>query len=94
MERILQEIAVKSGLQQIVHPDRKGPGRYRIHPHMLRHSFAIFSIEAGIPLSDLQAQLGHASLATTGVYLKASPNHRREAYMRSGMSSFLMGGVS
>jgi integrase/recombinase XerD len=89
VERILQDIAVRSGLQQIVHPDRKGPGRYRIHPHMLRHSFAIFSIEAGIPLSDLQAQLGHASLATTGVYLKASPNHRREAYMRSEMSSFL-----
>ena len=94
VERILQEIAVRSGLQQIVHPDRKGPGRYRIHPHMLRHSFAIFSIEAGIPLSDLQSQLGHASLATTGVYLKASPNHRREAYMRSGMSSFLTEDIS
>jgi hypothetical protein len=58
---------------------------------MLRHSFAMFSIGAGIPLSDLQAQLGHASLATTGIYLKASPNHRREAYIRSGLSSFLAG---
>ena len=86
---MLQDIAGRSGLQQAVHPDRKGPRRCRIHPHMLRHSFAMFSIEAGIPLSDLQAQLGHASLATTGVYLKASPNHRREAYMRSSLSEWL-----
>jgi integrase/recombinase XerD len=89
VERVLQDMASRSGLQQVVHSDRKGPGRYRIHPHMLRHSFAMFSIEAGIPLSDLQAQLGHASLATTGVYLKASPNHRREAYMRSDLSDWL-----
>lgn len=31
----------------------------------------------GVPVGDLQDQLGHASLATTGVYLKAGPNHRR-----------------
>lgn len=60
------------------------------------HSIQIdpFSIEAGIPLSDLQAQLGHVSLATKGVYLKASPNHRREAYMQSSMSSFLTEDIS
>lgn len=92
VERILHGIAERAGLQEIVHPRRKGPGRYRIHPHLLRHSFAVWSLDSGVPVGDLQDQLGHASLATTGIYLKASPNHRREAYMRSGMANFLAGG--
>lgn len=91
VERILYCIAERSGLQEVVHLGRKGPGRYRIHPHLLRHSFAVWSLDNGVPVGDLQDQLGHASLATTGIYLKASPNHRREAYMRSGLSSFLAG---
>ena len=90
-ERILHYIAERAGLQEVVHPGRKGPGRYRVHPHMLRHSFAVWSLDNGVPVGDLQDQLGHASLATTGIYLKASPNHRREAYMRSGLSGFLAG---
>jgi integrase len=56
---------------------------------MLRHICAMFSIAAGIPLSDLQAQLGHASLATTGIYLKASPNHQRKAYEMAGFDKML-----
>ena len=39
-------------------------------------------------MGDLQAQLGHAALATTGIYLKANPNYRRAAYMRSGFVEF------
>jgi integrase/recombinase XerD len=65
--------------------------RIGIHPHLLRHSFAVWSFDSGVPVGDLQGQLGHASLATTGIYLKASPNHRRDAYMRSRLPSFLAG---
>jgi integrase/recombinase XerD len=90
-ERILHYLAERSGLQEVVHPGRKGPGRYRVHPHLLRHSFAVWSLDSGVSVGDLQDQLGHASLATTGIYLKASPNHRREAYMKSGLSSFRAG---
>src|SRR5512136_1589433 len=90
-ERILHGIAERAGLQEVVHSGRKGPGRYRVHPHMLRHSFAVWSLDSGVPVGELQDQLGHASLATTGIYLKASPNHRREAYMRSSLSNFLTG---
>lgn len=89
-ERILHGIAEKAGLQEVVHPGRKGPGRYRIHPHLLRHSFAVWSLDNGVHVGDLQDQLGHASLATTGIYLKASPNHRREAYARSGLARILV----
>lgn len=39
--------------------------------HSLRHTFAHAMEEAGAKISDIQARLGHASLATTGRYLAA-----------------------
>lgn len=90
-QKILDRVADRSGLQKVEHPGRMGPGRYRIHPHLLRHSFAMWSLDNGVPIYDLQKQLGHTSLAATGIYLEASPNHRREAYLRSGVSDCLAG---
>lgn len=91
VQNILDNIATRAGLQEVKRKDRAGKNRHRVHPHLLRHSFAIWSLDGGVPVGDLQDQLGHASLATTGIYLKASPNHRREAYMRSSLSNFLAG---
>ncbi|NTV27784.1 MAG: phage integrase family protein, partial [Methanothrix sp.] len=91
VQNILDGIATRSGLQEVKHQDKAGKNRHRVHPHLLRHSFAVWSLDSGVPVGDLQDQLGHASLATTGIYLKVSPNHRREAYMRSELSSFLAG---
>jgi integrase len=91
VQNILDNIATESGLQEVKHQDKAGKNRHRIHPHMLRHSFAVWSLDGGVPVGDLQDQLGHASLATTGIYLKVSPNHRREAYMRSKLPVFLDG---
>lgn len=39
--------------------------------HSLRHSFAHAMEQAGAKVSDIQARLGHSSLATTGRYLAA-----------------------
>jgi integrase len=91
VQNILDGIAIRAGLQEVKCKDKAGKDRHRIHPHLLRHSFAIWSLDSGVSVGDLQDQLGHASLATTGVYLKASPNHRREAYMRSNLSNLLEG---
>lgn len=91
VQNILDSIAVKTGLQEVKRKDKAGKDRHRIHPHLLRHSFAVWSLDSGVPVGDLQDQLGHASLATTGIYLKASPNHRREAYMRSRLSNVIAG---
>ncbi len=91
VQNILDGIATRAGLQGVKRQDKAGKNRHRVHPHLLRHSFAVWSLDSGVPVGDLQDQLGHASLATTGVYLKASPKHRREAYMRSKLSNFLAG---
>jgi integrase/recombinase XerD len=91
VQNILDGIATRAGLQVVKRQDKAGKDRHRVHPHLLRHSFAIWSLDSGVPVGDLQDQLGHASLATTGIYLKASPNHRRETYIRSRLSNFLAG---
>jgi len=91
VQNILHGIATRAGLQEVKRLDKAGKSRHRVHPHLLRHSFAVWSLDSGVPVSDLQDQLGHSSLATTGIYLKASPNHRREAYMRSSLLNFLAG---
>jgi site-specific recombinase XerD len=41
-------------------------------PHDLRHTYARALAAAGVPLNRVQAQLGHASLATTQRYLDVS----------------------
>ncbi|MFP5450634.1 MAG: tyrosine-type recombinase/integrase [Thermoleophilia bacterium] len=42
----------------------------RVHPHALRHRCAWeLAVEEGMPVTVVQAQLGHASLATTHRYL-------------------------
>lgn len=41
------------------------------HAHVTRHTFAHNMIKAGATLPELQARLGHESLATTGIYAQA-----------------------
>lgn len=45
--------------------------RLGVHFHALRHTFARTLEDAGAKVSDIQARLGHESLATTGKYLAA-----------------------
>ena len=47
--------------------ERLGTGK----AHVLRHSFARALEDAGAKMSEIQARLGHESLATTGRYLAA-----------------------
>jgi site-specific recombinase XerD len=40
----------------------------RVHPHALRHAYVTIALENGVPIQDVRADVGHASIATTEHY--------------------------
>src|SRR5664279_2218022 len=50
-----------------------------LSPHVLRHSRAIHLYDAGVPLPYIRDLLGHADLATTEIYARASTEAKRKA---------------
>jgi len=52
----------------------------KLHPHHLRHSFAIHCIKRGMSIERLQKILGHQSPTTTSVYLQYSVADLHEDY--------------
>ena len=86
IQNIVIEVAELAGVQRIVATQKNGKPQYRVHPHMLRHSFAVWSLQDLIPLYDLRDQLGHSNIATTSIYLTVTPEQRRRAYERSGFA--------
>ena len=52
----------------------------RVHPHMLRHSFASHVLQSSGDLRAVQELLGHASISTTQVYTKLDYQHLAKVY--------------
>jgi len=52
----------------------------KLHPHVLRHSFAIHCTKRGMSVERLQKILGHASPTTTSIYLQYSVADLHEDY--------------
>lgn len=53
-----------------------------VTPHWLRHAHASHALDAGAPISLVRDTLGHASIATTSLYLHSKPRDSSGKYLR------------
>lgn len=65
-----------------------------VSPHWFRHACASHAIDAGAPLHLVQQQLGHSSLAVTGMYLHARPKDGLYRYLGPQVSKGTQSGAS
>ena len=80
VDQIYWKLGRRAGIKEIGDP---AVSKHRkLHPHVLRHSFAIHCIKRGMTIERLQKILGHSSPTTTSVYLQYSVADLHEDYDR------------
>lgn len=75
----------RQAINKLVERVRKQAGIEKpVSPHWFRHSHATHAAAAGVPQHVIQAQLGHASLTTTSVYMHLTPREGTGLALRVG----------
>lgn len=69
--------AIEKALQRI--GERSGEPR-RVHPHLMRHTFATNALHGGMDITVIQHLLGHSDPKTTLIYAELRPDAIRYAY--------------
>ena len=69
VQRILEKYSAVAGINR------------RVHPHMLRHTFATHLLDGGADLRVVQQLLGHADLSTTQIYTHVTKSQARKVYL-------------
>ncbi|UHQ54199.1 tyrosine recombinase XerC [Microbulbifer sp. YPW16] len=65
---------------RLAHWSRASGAEQRVHPHMLRHSFASHMLESSSDLRAVQELLGHADISTTQIYTHLDFQHLARVY--------------
>jgi len=69
IQSMVHEYAVNTGIDK------------RVHPHMVRHTFATHLLNGGADLRVVQELLGHASLSSTQIYTHVSKSQAKKVYL-------------
>jgi integrase/recombinase XerC len=69
IQRILAKYARVAGIKK------------RVHPHMLRHTFATHLLDGGADLRVVQELLGHANLVSTQIYTHVTKSQAKKVYL-------------